>query len=171
MTPNDPEHSETDGVRRPWWIPKLNFKTVLVLTAIAALLVPQRWVDSLNDAYARDVPTADATFSDEVGEIEAALSRGEDVAPARARALRLGLYARRALSCGQLTESEIIDLKTSMTSYDHELSTAGDDAGRDALRRVQLQRLSERLPRLSFGCLHPAITRLDASLAALTPPK
>ena len=166
MTPPDSEPSD-DGVRRPWWVPSFDLKTLLVLTALAALLVPQSWVDALNDAYARDAPTADATFSDEVGAMNDALLSGEPVDPTRARALRLDLFARRALACGQLTESEILTLKSSFVSFDHELSTAGDAAGRAALRRVQLERLSADLPRLRLDCLTDGITRLDASLDAM----
>ncbi len=166
MTPPDSEPAD-DGVRRPWWVPSFDLKTLLVLTALAALLVPQSWVDALNDAYARDAPTADATFSDEVGTMNDALRANEPVDPARAKSLRLDLFARRALACGQLTESEILTLKSSFVSFDHELSTAGDAAGRAALRRVQLERLSKELPRLRLDCLHDGITSLDASFAAM----
>jgi hypothetical protein len=166
MTPPDSEPA-ADGVRRPWWVPRLDLKTLLVLTALAALLVPQSWVDALNDAYARDAPTADATFSDEVGAMNDALLSNQPVDPARARSVRLDLYARRALACGQLTESEILTLKSSFASFDHELSTAGDAAGRAALRRVQLERLSRDLPRLRLDCLTDGVTKLDASFAAM----
>lgn len=145
----------------PWWRENLSLLLLTAGFAALALLVPASFIERVKETFDAEPVTAQASFSQELAALDAALATGEPIAHEPLRRHRIDLMLRRILSAGPLTGEQLVAIKVRLLQIEEEIARSDDPGQRDAWRAARTRELLRDYPRLSPQKLPEALDTFE----------